>query len=93
MAFPLGGLPLALWPWSSKRISIALVRPHGELIIDSLCRIVERQQVPPELRKAVEQARVFLFEFNPHEALPKEYEPDVLAWLMENLYLKHSRRD
>ncbi|MDM8008434.1 MAG: hypothetical protein QUV05_20035 [Phycisphaerae bacterium] len=57
------------------------------MIFDSLCRIAERQKVPPELRRAVEQARVFRFEFNPHEALPKEYEPDVLAWLMENLYL------
>jgi hypothetical protein len=57
------------------------------MIFDSLCRIAERQQVPPELRKAVEQAHVFRFEFNPHEALPKAYEPDVLAWLMDNLYL------
>jgi hypothetical protein len=57
------------------------------MIFDSLCRIAERQPVPPELRKAVEAARVFRFEFNPHEALPKEYKLDVLEWLMENLYL------
>ena len=57
------------------------------MIFDSLCRIAERQSVPSELRKAVEQARVFRFEFNPHEALPKQYDPDDLTWLMENLYL------
>lgn len=54
---------------------------------DTLCRIAERQPVPQQLRKAVEQARLFRFEFNPHEALPKAYKPDVLEWLMENLYL------
>jgi hypothetical protein len=57
------------------------------MIFDSLCRIAERQPVPPEWRRAVEKARVFRFEFNPHEALPKEYKPDVLEWLMDNLYL------
>ena len=57
------------------------------MIFDSLCRIAERQPVPPALRKAVDQAHVFQFEFNPHEALPKEYKPDVLEWLMDNLYL------
>jgi hypothetical protein len=57
------------------------------MIFDSLCRIVERQSVPPEMRRAVEQARVFRFEFNPHEALPKEYKPDVLEWLLDNPYL------
>lgn len=57
------------------------------MIFDSLCRISERQTVPPELRKAVEQARAFRFEFNPHEALPKQYDAEDLSWLMENLYL------
>lgn len=44
-------------------------------------------ETPPEMRRAVEQARVFRFEFNPHEALPKQYDPDDLDWLMANLYL------
>jgi hypothetical protein len=57
------------------------------MIFDSLCRIAERQPVPPELSKAVERARLFRFEFNAHEALPKEYGPAILAWLMDNLYL------
>ncbi len=77
------------WPSGFGLPSGMAHRPNGAeaVIFDSLCRIAERQPVPFELRRAVEHARVFRFEFNPHEALPKQYDPDDLAWLMENLYL------
>lgn len=79
-----------MWPCSLEaEIDLLLADSYGDetMIFDSLCRIVERQQVPSELQKAVREARVFRFEFNPHEALPKQYKPDTLAWLMDNLYL------
>lgn len=88
LAFQNGWLPWAMWPHGERLCRFSGLHDRDEtMIFDSLCRIAERQHVPLELRRAVSSARVFRFEFNPHEALPKEYKPDVLAWLMDNLYL------
>lgn len=55
------------------------------MIFDDACALIERY-IPP-LKDRMESARVFLFPELPHEALPKEYDPEVIGFLKEHFTL------
>lgn len=58
------------------------------MIFDRLCRLIERNpKLFQPLRAIAEDARLFHFPHNPGEVLPKNYEPDALAFHSEHFVL------